>query len=155
VASTDALVPGLLSLSSTDFEPGAPLADDVTCLGEGRSPALAWTGLPEGTVEVAVVITDPDDDLFTNWVVAGLDPASTVTAGTVPEGAIVANNSGGQPGYFPPCPPAGESHVIELTLYALTAPSGITPEMTAEQAVATLDGGSSTRAVVTAIATGP
>ena len=52
--------PGLLTLSSPDFEAGAPLAADATCAGAGRSPALAWSGLPEGTVEVAIVATEPD-----------------------------------------------------------------------------------------------
>lgn len=147
--------PGLLALESPDFEAGGPLAEATTCLGEGRSPTLTWSGLPEGTVEVAVVMTDPDDDLFVNWVVAGLDPTSGVPAGEVPAGAVQALNSAGTPGYSPPCPAQGETHLIELTLYALSTPSGVTPDMTAEQARATLDGSTSARAVVTATATGP
>jgi phosphatidylethanolamine-binding protein (PEBP) family uncharacterized protein len=151
---TAAVVPGLLSLTSSDFQPSGPLAIDATCAGAGRSPALAWTGLPPETVEVAVVMVDADADLFTHWVVAGLDPAGSVGAGAVPAGAVEALNGDGTPGYAPPCPPEGESHLLELTLYALTAPSGVTAEMTADQAVATLDGASSSRAVVTATATG-
>jgi phosphatidylethanolamine-binding protein (PEBP) family uncharacterized protein len=146
-------VPGLLSLTSSDFQPSGPLAVDVTCAGAGRSPALAWTGLPAETVEVAVVMADADAGLFVNWVVAGLDPASSVEAGSAPEGAVEAQNGDGAPGYAAPCPPEGETHLVELTLYALPQPSGVTAEMTAEQAVATLDGAPSSRAVVTATAT--
>lgn len=153
--SPSTATPGLLSLTSSDFEPSGPLSDAATCVGEGRSPALAWTGLPEGTVEVAVVMTDPDDDLFVNWVVAGLSPDAVVGAGSVPEGAVEPLNGDGTPGYAAPCPGEGETHLVELTLYALTAPSGVTSDMTAEQATAVLDGSPSTRAVVTATVSAP
>lgn len=154
-ASTAPPTPGVLSLTSTDFRPGGPLSDAVTCVGDGRSPALAWSELPDGTVEVAVVIVDADTDLFTNWVVAGMDPTSAVSAGTAPPGAVESLSANGEPGYSPPCPPPGATHLVEFTIYALSGPSGVTPEMTADEAVAALDAAPGTRAVVTASATRP
>lgn len=146
--------PGVLSLTSTDFQPGGTLDDSITCVGEGRPPSLSWSELPEGTVEVGIVATDADDDLFTNWVVAGLDPASALTAGGAPPGAVESLNSAGEPGYQAFCPPAGETHLVEFTVYALSAPSGVTAAMAADEAVAALSAAPGIRAVVTASAIG-
>jgi phosphatidylethanolamine-binding protein (PEBP) family uncharacterized protein len=147
--------PGLLSLTSPDFEPAGTLPDALTCAGEGRSPALAWTSLPAGVVEIAVVVTDTDADLFANWVVAGLDPAlAAIAGGALPEGAVTALNGDGAPGYAAPCPPAGATHTYEFALYALFEPSGVVPEMPASEAIAALDARAGTRAVITATATG-
>jgi phosphatidylethanolamine-binding protein (PEBP) family uncharacterized protein len=147
--------PGLLSLTSPDFEAAGELPDALTCAGEGRSPALAWANLPDGVVEVAVVMTETDPELFTNWVVAGLDPALTsIGGGALPEGAIAALNGDTDPGYAMPCALPGETRSYELALYALFEPSGVTPEMPAAEAIAALDARAGTRAVITATATG-
>jgi phosphatidylethanolamine-binding protein (PEBP) family uncharacterized protein len=153
--STAGATPGVLSLTSNDFQPGGPLTDAVTCAGDGRSPALAWAEIPDGTVEVGIVATDADDDLFTNWVIAGLDPAAVVEAGSPPADAVEPLNSNGSPGYDPFCPPPGVTHLVEFTLYALLGPSGVRVDMTAAEAVAALNAAPGTRAVVTASATGP
>jgi Raf kinase inhibitor-like YbhB/YbcL family protein len=62
-----------------------------TADGEDVSPPLAWSGVPEGTKELALVADDPDADagVFTHWVVYGLSPDTTHLPEAVPTDAIV------------------------------------------------------------------
>lgn len=60
-----------IRVSSHAFEPGGAIPKEYT--GEGRdvSPLLAWSGLPEGTRELALVCDDPDAPTskpFGHWV---------------------------------------------------------------------------------------
>jgi Raf kinase inhibitor-like YbhB/YbcL family protein len=117
----------LFTLTSSAFAPNGQIPVDYTCEGAGSSPPFTWANVPSGTVEVVLVITDPDAAGFIHWMVAGIDPNATdILAGTVPAGATQLVSSGGTPAYAPICPPAGPSHTYEFTLYALSAPSGLT-----------------------------
>ena len=49
-----------LQLTSTAFQHGAAIPKRYTCEGEDRSPPLAWTGLPQNTHSVALIVDDPD-----------------------------------------------------------------------------------------------
>lgn len=96
-----------------------------TCDGDDVAPALSWGGLPEGTVEVAIVMVDDsavsNGQPFVHWAIAGLDPAEIALAeGDVPPGAVQALNFFGDVGYGGPCPPPGDAaHLYRLTAYAL------------------------------------
>ena len=107
---------------------GAPIDGLYTCEGDDISPALSWLAVPDGAVDMAIVMVDDDasdvaagEDPFVHWVVAGLDPGSiTLTEGEVPLGAIQATNSFGAIGWTGPCPPAGDGpHDYRFTLHAL------------------------------------
>jgi Raf kinase inhibitor-like YbhB/YbcL family protein len=126
-----------LSLTSTAFAPGGSIPLEHTCDGAGVSPPLAWGSVPESTVELAIVVTDPDADGFVHWVLAGLDPSvQAIALGVVPDGAIQAKNDADTVGWTGPCPPkAAEAHAYVFTLYALTAPSGVTAEMSGKAAI--------------------
>src|SRR5918995_277802 len=67
---------GVFQLTSPAFTEGGTIPDEFTCVGDDVSPPLAWSGVPVGTVELALVVRDPDADGFVHWVVAGL-PAAT------------------------------------------------------------------------------
>lgn len=127
-----------LALSTGAFEPGGPIPVEYTCDGAGISPPLAWGSVPEGTVEVALIVTDTDANGFVHWVIAGLDKTTQALAvGAVPEGAVEAKNSAGSVGWTGPCPPQGSgAHHYVFTLYALTAATGVTPGMGADEASA-------------------
>jgi Raf kinase inhibitor-like YbhB/YbcL family protein len=102
-----------------------------TCDGEDVSPELSWTATPEGTVEIAVALTDDDAPDFVHWVLAKIDPLSTLLAeGAVPEFAIQGLNGTGEPGYTGPCPPEGETHTYHYTVFFLgqeTTLGGVAP----------------------------
>jgi len=112
---------GAFTLTSPSFADGQVIPVELTCQGAGTSPALAWTGTPADTAELALVVRDRTVDGFLHWVVTGIDP--TVTGfgqAGLPENAAQAVNSAGVAGWSPPCPPAGGgAHSYELTLHAL------------------------------------
>jgi len=53
-----------LRLTSPAFGNGQPIPPEYTCVGDDVSPPLAWTGVPAGTAELALVVRDPDADGF-------------------------------------------------------------------------------------------
>ena len=46
------------------WQDGAEIPVLNTCDGDDVSPALSWAGVPDGTVELALVVTDDDADGF-------------------------------------------------------------------------------------------
>ena len=115
--------PGALALSSPDFHEGDDIPETFSCDGENRSPRLAWTGVPEPTVEIALQMTDPDapDGVFTHWMVFGLAPSLTgIESTSPPVGAKQGRNSFGRTGYGGPCPPRDSRHTYVFSLFALS-----------------------------------
>ena len=114
------------------FAAGGAIPRRFTCVGENVSPPLDWLGVPAGTVEVAVVVDDPDAPrgTYVHWVAVGIDPAHTELAeGALPPGARQGRNSAGKAAYSGPCPPGGPPHHYRFTVYALKrkARSAATP----------------------------
>jgi Raf kinase inhibitor-like YbhB/YbcL family protein len=129
-----------MALTSSEFEPGGSMPLDFTCDGAGVSPPLAWGSIPEGTRELAITVTDTDANSFVHWVLAGLDPSvQAVAVGVVPEGAIQTRNGAGAVGWTGPCPPKKSGpHQYVFTLYALTAASGVSPDLSSADAIAAI-----------------
>ena len=93
----------------------------------GTSPPLQIAGVPAGTVELLLVVTDPAANGYVHWAVAGIDPVTSFWAeGSVPNGAVQGRNGAGSVGWTPICPPAGETHTYDFALYALSQRSGLT-----------------------------
>ena len=110
-----------------------------TCDGDNVSPPLAWGSIPTGTVELALTDVDPDANNFVHWVMAGIDPSvQAIDAGAVPDGVVQGKNSTGSVGWTGPCPPKGPPHHYVFTLYALTAPSGLTDGVDGNDAMSTI-----------------
>jgi Raf kinase inhibitor-like YbhB/YbcL family protein len=122
------LVPSeLFTLSSPAFAPNDPIPVEHTCDGAGTSPPFTWANVPAGTVELVLLVNDPEADGFIHWMVAGIPPtAISIAPGLAPVGSVELKNTTGAAGYAPMCPPPGTSHTYEFTLYALTSPSGLT-----------------------------
>lgn len=111
-----------LALTSPAFSEGEDVPVEFSCDGANANPPLEWTGVPEGTEQLALLLEDPDAPgaTFVHWVVHGIDPAAEgVGSGEVPEGATEGPNHAGAPGYFGPCPPPGPAHRYIFTLFAL------------------------------------
>ena len=98
-----------------------------TCRGAGIAPTITWK-LPEGEAahakELMVFVrTITAKAIITNWAVAGLRPTLTsIGAGRLPAGTVVARNSFGQVGYHL-CPPAGS--VVTMGVYAVPKKVGL------------------------------
>ncbi|SFK33138.1 hypothetical protein SAMN03159338_3905 [Sphingomonas sp. NFR04] len=119
----------VLHLASPAFANGGRLPERFTADGEGVSPPLFWTGVPEGTQCLALIVEDPDAPApqpLVHAVVWGL-PAD----GDLKEGAIRADGAGAEgkdvgrnsylgEGWLPPDPPTGHGpHNYAFQLFAL------------------------------------
>ncbi|NOX29575.1 MAG: YbhB/YbcL family Raf kinase inhibitor-like protein [Actinobacteria bacterium] len=93
--------------------------------GDNVSPPLQWGGVPEGTTDLALVMTDPSANGFVHWVIWGLDPVSIgLDIGQVPPEARQALNGFGDAAYGGPSPPPGaDPHVYLWRLFALDQPT--------------------------------
>jgi Raf kinase inhibitor-like YbhB/YbcL family protein len=119
---------------------GEPIPIFFTCDGEDSSPTLAWSGVPDGAQELAIVVEDPDapGGTFTHWLVYGLDPdLDSLPNGIGPEPQMGSpralkqgENDFGRVGYEGPCPPPGEEHDYVFRLVALHAPMDLAPGAT-------------------------
>ncbi|MBB6119680.1 YbhB/YbcL family Raf kinase inhibitor-like protein [Nocardiopsis algeriensis] len=123
-------VPDSINLSSPLIQAGQPLPPAYTCDGEegedqAYSPPLSWSGLPENTESIALVVDDPEAaEVF--WVLHDLDPqAGELRQNTVPGDARQGLNSAGEASYDPPCAQEGEVRQYRFTLYALDSPLGL------------------------------
>jgi Raf kinase inhibitor-like YbhB/YbcL family protein len=117
-----------LALSSRSFTDGAAIPRAHTCEGADRSPHLAWTGLPEGTAALVLVVDDPDAPrgIWTHWLLYNLPPylselAEGIHAADLPREVRHGLNDWNATGYRGPCPPSGR-HRYRFTLHALDEP---------------------------------
>jgi Raf kinase inhibitor-like YbhB/YbcL family protein len=118
----DTYGPQTMEVSSTDVETGEPIPVEHTCDGADAPPILTWSGVPEGSGEVAVLVDDPDapGGDFTHWVVWGLAGTDATIGRVLPGGAVEGRNDFGDTGYGGPCPPAGdEPHRYRFRVFAL------------------------------------
>ena len=124
-------------LTSPDIRPNGPIAmeqvfNSFGCAGQNVSPALAWSGAPEGTKSFALLVHDPDAPTggagWWHWLVVDIPAAATglakdagrADASNLPPGAVHVNTDFGGPGWGGPCPPVGDKpHRYIFTLYAL------------------------------------
>ena len=102
-------------LSSTAFSEGSAIPRRYSCDGADVSPPLAWTGLPDGTRTLALIVDDPDASGFVHWVAYNVEPGSGGLAeggSTTPGAPAQGRNSFGRTGYGGPCPPSGTHHYV-------------------------------------------
>jgi len=117
-------------ISSPSFEHNAKIPRQFTCEGQDISPELRWTGVPEGTRSLALIVEDPDAPdpaapkrVFVHWVLYNLPASSTglaenLAAESLPYGTKAGQNGWQRAGYGGPCPPIGR-HRYFFKLYAL------------------------------------
>lgn len=131
-----------LIIRSTAFEEGGPIPVRHTEDGDNISPPLSWTTPPPGTVDLALIVDDPDapvDEPWVHWILTGIPGGitslpegfheSTLPSGA-PSGLVQGVNTWPTIGYRGPAPPRGHgTHHYHFKLYALDvklgAPEGI------------------------------
>jgi Raf kinase inhibitor-like YbhB/YbcL family protein len=118
------------TLTSTAFEDGEEIPARFTCEGRDQSPDLSWSGLPEGTRSLVLIVDDPDAPdptaprmVWDHWLLYDLPPDSgglpaAVAKEDLPAGTLEGINSWGRTGYGGPCPPIGRHRYFHI-LYAL------------------------------------
>ena len=120
---------------------GAEIPAHNTCDGDDIAPAVSWSGVPDGTVELALVVTDDDAGGFVHWILTGFDPAiRSMLEGQVPLDARQWPNSYGAPRWNGPCPPAGSTHTYRFVLHALSQSLEIADDAPVAELLAFIDG---------------
>ena len=126
-----------LTLTSPSFTHNGEIPQKFTCEGEDLSPALQWSGAPEGTKSLALIVDDPDAPdpaapkmVWVHWVLFNIPPSTTGLAEAIvelPPGTAEGLNDWKRTGYGGPCPPIGR-HRYFHKLYALdTVLEGLNP----------------------------
>jgi hypothetical protein len=120
----------IMQLTSTSFENHGSVAKKFTCDGEDISPALEWSGAPEGSKSFALIVDDPDAPdpanprmTWVHWVLYNIPAAiNSLPEGVkdkdLPKGTLQGLNDWKKSGYGGPCPPIGQ-HRYFHKLYAL------------------------------------
>ena len=121
-----------LALTSAAFEANGAIPMKYTCDGEDVSPPLRWSGLPQGSQSLALIVDDPDAPdpaapkmVWVHWVLYNIPTTASelpenVTAAKLPAGTREGLNDWKRTGYGGPCPPKGR-HRYFHKLYALDA----------------------------------
>jgi Raf kinase inhibitor-like YbhB/YbcL family protein len=123
-----------MTIRSDAFDDGRAIPRRYGEDGEDVSPPLTWSGQPEGTRELSLIMDDPDaptPEPWVHWVLykvpadvqalpEGLPQTPTLNT---PPGALQGKNSWGGTGYRGPAPPRGHGvHHYHFRLYALDTP---------------------------------
>jgi Raf kinase inhibitor-like YbhB/YbcL family protein len=119
-----------LILKSPDFVHQGEIPKAFTCEGNDKSPELTWSGVPQNTKSLALIVDDPDAPdpakpkmTWVHWVLYNIPPTAAklpqaVTEKDLPAGTQQGKNDWKQTGYRGPCPPVGR-HRYFHKLYAL------------------------------------
>jgi Raf kinase inhibitor-like YbhB/YbcL family protein len=125
-----------LHITSSAFTEGHAIPKKYTGEGADVSPALSWSGIPEGTKELALICDDPDapsKEPWVHWVIYKIPVETKGLPEGVPRkprlkephGALQGKNSwtsGEMIGYRGPMPPPGHGvHHYRFKLYAIEA----------------------------------
>lgn len=130
-----------LTLESPAFDEGGFIDPSSTCHGVNVPPTLLISGVPPGTAELAITVTDVDADGFVHWVLGGLDPGiARIEAGLIPADARTARTDSGVDGWDGPCPPEGDDpHAYHFAVHALPEPVGLAPGITGREAIGLIE----------------
>ncbi|MEW6716344.1 MAG: YbhB/YbcL family Raf kinase inhibitor-like protein [Chloroflexota bacterium] len=127
-----------IQITSSAFEQGGTIPQEYTCDGSDISPPLSWSGVPEETLTLVLIMDDPDAPMGTwvHWVLYDISPDQE----GLPEGVskvenvegigVQGRNDSRGIGYSGPCPPPGKPHGYNFKLYALDISLGFNPGAT-------------------------
>ncbi len=113
-------------ITSPAFENNGIIPKLYTCDGKDFSPSLSWSGIPESTKSLVLILDDPDapTGTWTHWVIYNMPPLSKgLQEGVLPMPNLPHDTKQGindfkKIGYGGPCPPSG-THRYFFKLYAL------------------------------------
>lgn len=148
-------MPDTITVTSTAFTNHANVPLQYSAYGDNISPQLSWSDLPEGTVQLALVMDDPIVPMpqpFVHWVAYNIPATATelpeslsksVQVTDVPElaGMINGVNGARMVGYFGPRPPAdGKLHAYHFRIYALDTALNLPEGLNKEGLLAAIEG---------------
>ena len=136
-----------LEITSSVFSEGEMIPTRYTCDWPDVSPDLAWSGVPETALSLALICDDPDAPMGTwvHWVLFNIPadasglPTEISPDATLENGALHGTNDFGRLGYGGPCPPGG-THRYFFKLYALDTELDLASGITKAQLLEAMEG---------------
>jgi Raf kinase inhibitor-like YbhB/YbcL family protein len=139
--------PTTIEITSTAFAEGSDIPARFTCDGADVSPPLQWTGVPQETESLALIVDDPDArGTWVHWVMYEIPNTAGELSEAVPngdataQGAIQGRNDFGRIGYGGPCPPGGSAHRYFFKIYALDTLLDLGPGVKKKDLLEAMDG---------------
>ena len=141
-----------LEITSSAFAANSAIPAKYTCDGEDLSPELSWTGVPERTKSLVLIMDDPDapPGTWVHWVLYDLPADASGLPEGLPEKEKLENgaahglcwgvNSFSRVGYHGPCPPPGSPHRYCFKLYALDTLLCLAPRATKPDVLKAMEG---------------
>lgn len=136
-----------MTVSSSAFKEGSPVAETHTAFGKNVSPPLAWSKGPDGTRSYVFILEDPDGGAGPNpvfhWVVYDIPASVQAFPAELPaepklaslKGAMQGLNNRNEVGYRGPRPPAGETHAYMFQVYAMDTTLNLDPAKANRKAI--------------------
>lgn len=136
-----------IRITSSSFEEYGFIPTKYTCDDVDISPPLEWSGIPEGTKELALICDDPDAPMGTwvHWVMYNLPPNVQTLPENIPPIKVLGNgttqgsNDFHKIGYGGPCPPGG-THRYFFKIYALDTELNLEPGKTKTELLKSMEG---------------
>ena len=141
-------------VESPTMRAGEMMARDYSPDGRNVSPPLTWRGLPDGTMQIAVICQDHgagNPPPWVHWIIYNIpgsagglpegipfDPDQPMPPGL--EGATQGANSWGLPMYRGPAPPGQSLHHYHFVVLALDAELDLPPSLTRDELLEAIDG---------------
>jgi Raf kinase inhibitor-like YbhB/YbcL family protein len=132
-----AQTPAAITVTSSVLKQGQPMPVDYTADGKNISPPIAWSNLPAGTKELALICEDPvapTPQPFVHWVVYKIPASAKGLPENMPadastpmpadlKGTLQGLSGFRRPIWRGPAPPKpGVAHQYHFIVYALDAP---------------------------------
>ena len=136
-----------LKLTSTAFRNQGEIPEKYSRKGGNVSPPLAWSGTPEDTISLVLIIDDPDAPAgrFVHWLLYNISPdieeleEGQPNMRELPNGACQGINGFRELGYGGPQPPSG-THRYVFHLYALDTDTDIPAGLTRQELDGAIEG---------------
>jgi len=141
----------MLNITSPAFSNDGEIPPEYTCNGKDNSPPLEWSGIPENTRSLVLIVDDPDAPdpnapkiTWVRWVVYNIPPNTTyfprsTNCINLPASTMSGINDWHKIGYGGPCPPIGRHHYFHK-LYALDTVLKEIPDATKAQIEVAMQG---------------
>lgn len=133
-----------LELNCPAFKNNEYIPSKYSCEGENVSPALSWSGAPQGTKSFVLIIDDPDAPMgdWVHWLVYDIpeDKNSISENASLKSSCKEGKTSFDTIGFGGPCPPPGKPHRYFFKLYSLDTMLNLPAGLTKQQLLKAMEG---------------
>ena len=131
-----------IQLTSAVFEDAGTIPRKFSCDGENVSPPLSWSGIPDGTQSLALIVDDPDAPgrTYVHWVLFNIPAGQDGLPEGVQNTGVGGKNNANKTVFSGPCPPRGSTHRYFFKLYALDTQLNLSPGATKADLLPTMEG---------------